>query len=448
MPLKLVFNPDGSLKSKWWYGVFEVAGRRKVHNLGVPVRGKLIPKSLREEGDRAFEDSRVRAHAKLATLVEEAQSKKSARSLVEKFYQMETGEKIEAVKVADLATAWNAIPRRRPPNARYMAQCQSTLGRFQKFMAELHPKASLIVQVTTAMATAFMEAETKRKVSPKTWNDTLKLLRAAFKHLQPETGAIRNPFGHMPTREAETVFRQPFTPPELKDLLDAAKEDEFVRPILVAAICTAMRRGDCCLLKWADVNPATGFITVKTAKTGVTVDIPIFPLLRDELLRIERGQSEYVFPPQATMYKDNPDGITLRVRQVMAKAGFRDPADLKTGETTRGETRIARAHGVRRASVRDFHSFRVTWVTLALTAGVPLELVQKVTGHQTTDIVLKHYFQPGREDFRSALQSAMPLLLTNGQKTPKEQALDLIDTLMKTDEKPDLAPLRALVAAI
>ena len=64
------------------------------------------------------------------------------------------------------------------------------------------------------------------------------------------------------------------------------------------------------------------------------------------------------------------------------------------------------------ASIRDFHSFRVTWVTLALTAGVPLEIVQKVTGHKTTEVVLKHYFQPGREDFRNALQSAMPKLLT------------------------------------
>ena len=42
-------------------------------------------------------------------------------------------------------------------------------------------------------------------------------------------------------------------------------------------------------------------------------------------------------------------------------------------------------------------------LTLALTAGVALELVQKVTGHKTTDIVLKHYFQPGRETFRTAL---------------------------------------------
>lgn len=87
---------------------------------------------------------------------------------------------------------------------------------------------------------------------------------------------------------------------------------------------------------------------------------------------------------------------------------------------------VKREDGGRRASVRDFHSFRVTWVTLALTAGVPLELVQKVTGHKTTDIVLKHYFQPGREDFRMALRSAMPNLLTNGHKTPKEEMRELI----------------------
>jgi integrase len=95
----------------------------------------------------------------------------------------------------------------------------------------------------------------------------------------------------------------------------------------------------------------------------------------------------------------------------------------------RGDIHAEGKGGLRRASVRDFHSFRVTWVTLALTAGVPLELVQKVTGHKTTDIVLKHYFQPGREDFRKALQSAMPKLLTNGQKSPKDEMRELIDAV-------------------
>ena len=119
------------------------------------------------------------------------------------------------------------------------------------------------------------------------------------------------------------------------------------------------------------------------------------------------------------MYEENPDGITYRVRKVFAAAGFKDPVgDDENGRrrpnpgapggaprpaiaeaaAVRGEIHAPRNGGVRRASVRDFHSFRVTWVTLALTAGVPLELVQRVTGHKTVDVVLKHYFQPGRED--------------------------------------------------
>ena len=109
---------------------------------------------------------------------------------------------------------------------------------------------------------------------------------------------------------------------------------------------------------------------------------------------------------------------------------------------------MARKEGLRRASVRDFHSFRVTWVTLALTAGVPLELVQKVTGHKTTDIVLKHYFQPGQEAFRQALQSAMPKLLTNGQKSPRDEMREILARMTAKTWKKDKARMKELMAAL
>ncbi|MGZ4974570.1 MAG: tyrosine-type recombinase/integrase, partial [Limisphaerales bacterium] len=284
------------------------------------------------------------------------------------------------------------------------------------------------------------------------------LLRATFQQLLP-AGSI-NPFSGIPTKETETVFRKPFTPEELKAILDAAKKDKFIQPIIIAGVCTAMRRGDCCLLKASDVDLKNRFISVKTAKTGETVSIPIFPALYDLLqkaLKALKGKDGFVFPKQAAMYTDNPDGITWRVRKVLALAGFKDTeneveAKAETddekpgigklvrinsesesedgnGVVHRGEIHAERNGGLRRASVRDFHSFRVTWVTLALTAGVPLELVQKVTGHKTTDIVLKHYFQPGREDFRKALQSAMPKLLTKGQKSPKDKLRELINNV-------------------
>jgi integrase len=103
----------------------------------------------------------------------------------------------------------------------------------------------------------------------------------------------------------------------------------------------------------------------------------------------------------------------------------------------RGPIHVQRKEGLRRASIRDFHSFRVTWVTLALTARVPLELVQKVTGHKTTDIVLKHYFQPGREAFREALHEAMPLLMLNGQKSQREQIREIVKVMTPKTLKRD-----------
>jgi integrase len=427
---------------------------------------------LRDEGDLDFERSRVAARAKLDSIIEEARTKQGSVRLVEKLYEIKTGEAIKTVLLENLFQEWAKIPRRRKLNERYSSQCQSTLKRFAELVRSENVKATEIAHVTRSVAQSFLDAESKRGITAKTWNETLKLLRTTFKHLLP-IGAI-NPFSNLPTRETETIFRKPYSPDELAAVLDAARLDEFLRPVLVVGICTAMRRGDCCLLRWKDVDLQRRFVTVKTAKTGQTVSIPIFPLLYDELksrAKDRKSDNVYVFPEQALMYQENPDGITWRVRKVLAAAGFRDedevpqtaggevvPQKSKTsirrshpnGETCviRGEIHVARKEGLRRASVRDFHSFRVTWVTLALTAGVPLELVQKVTGHKTTDIVLKHYFQPGQEAFRQALQSAMPKLLTNGQKSPRDEMREILARMTVKTWKRDKARMTELMAAL
>jgi len=472
MPLELRIEKDGRVRP-FWYGRFEINGQRQCLNLGVKVKGTPPASlSLRDEGDLDFERSRVAARSKLDSVIEEARTKQGSVRLVEKLYEIKTGEAIKTVLLENLFQEWAKIPRRRKLNERYSSQCQSTLKRFAEFVRSENVKATEIAHVTRLVAQSFLDAESKRGVTAKTWNETLKLLRTTFKHLLP-VGAI-NPFSNLPTRETETIFRKPYSPDELAAILDAARLDEFLRPILVVGICTAMRRGDCCLLRWKDVDLQRRFVTVKTAKTGQTVSIPIFPLLYDELkskAKDRKSDNDYVFPEQALMYQENPDGITWRVRKVLAAAGFRDEDEVPqtaggegvpqksdtsiqrshpNGETCviRGEIHVARKEGLRRASVRDFHSFRVTWVTLALTAGVPLELVQKVTGHKTTDIVLKHYFQPGQEAFRQALQSAMPKLLTNGQKSPKDEMREILARMTMKTWKKDKARMKKLMAAL
>lgn len=105
-----------------------------------------------------------------------------------------------------------------------------------------------------------------------------------------------------------------------------------------------------------------------------------------------------------------------------------------------------RQNGRRKVSVHDFHSFRVTWITLALAAGVPLELVQCVTGHRTVSVVLKHYFRPGREDFRQAIFKAMPKMLgEGGSQSAIEQARDILERSTAKTWRKDRERLRGLL---
>lgn len=507
MPLELRKGRDGKLIPKW-YGRYEIRGKRYVVTLcdmkGTPPESM----SIKGTGSEEFEQSRIEAKAALDEAIEKARRPHDAAHLVERIYELKTGTRLKTVPLKGLADEWAKVPRRRKPNVRYAKQCAAVIDRFVTYMRTNYPQATELPAVSRDMAIAFLNTEDERGVSNKTWNDTLKLLRAVCKYLLPN-GAV-NPFVGIPTRDMDTMFRKPFSPAELKVILDEARKDDFIRPVMITGICTAMRRGDCCQLKWDDVDLKNWFLTVKTSKTGETVEIPIFPMLHDELQAAKMAQAgskqKYCFPEAAEMYKTNADGITWRVKKVLTRAftdddeeGFPElpedetrkrgleyvaglPESEKTArmkvvfemymdrhpgkeimaecEITKGtvagylneieagakcrvvrgrntersitaraktDTEILHAEregGTRRASVRDFHSFRVTWVTLALTAGMPLELVQRVTGHKTTDIVLKHYFRPGREDFRKALENAMPRLFTEPAPVSKQKLIE------------------------
>lgn len=553
MHLEMRYEPDGHVRPIW-YGRFIIDGKKECVNLGVKLDGNPpASRRLKDKGDERFEASRWKANAKLEQVAAEAKSKRDADRLVHSLVRMKTGVEIREVKLAELKAEWEKLPRRRPLATKFKKEGGRILERFVSFVQGRNRRAVDLIHVDETAAMAFMQAETERKVSARTWNGSLKLLRSALRHLLPN--GAPDPFAKLVTREEETVFRKPFTPVELRAILDEAKDDELIRPILVTGMCTAMRRGDCCRLQWKDVDLDRNFVTVKTAKTGGTVSIPIFGLFRDELVKAADKRDEakrsgkasaFVFPDAAAMYGANSYGITGRVKKVLwaalsklakAEAAARGekveevpalpevaveevrrrgeaylatlPASerresmgkvfgeylggasvakvaksvgvsqstvslylneiegrvkckvvRRTGgvaEAVKGDTsllRVERANGVRRASVRDFHSLRVTWVTLALTAGVPLELVQRVTGHKTTDVVLKHYFRPGQEDFRLALEGAMPKLLTMGSEKARaglakaETAQGAIEVSAQPAEKPAKQEMRKLLGKV
>jgi len=327
---------------------------------------------------------------------------------------------MRSVPLDKMAERWQALPRRRALAPRYETQCVVDITKFVQFVKKHNPKTEEMAAVTDEMVRAFMKAEETRGVSPKRYNEVLKLLRSCFGNLRKEAGMATDPVEGIPTKELDTVHRHPFSQEELKALIAAAKGDPYIYPLIIVGVTTAMRLGDCATLCWEKIDSSKTFIDVKTAKTNTWVTIPIFPLLHEILATYPAGLKGYIFPELAKQYKIAPDGLLKRVRKIMTQVGFGDPCDFPSSnhQESKGAFHQKREHGLRQASIRDFHSFRVTWVTLALNERISPELVCKVTGHKTIEIVLRHYHQPNREDYRRELLANLPDALTGKKSQP------------------------------
>ncbi|VGO12623.1 hypothetical protein PDESU_01176 [Pontiella desulfatans] len=497
--------------SKWWYGRYYVDGKEFVKRLNVEVSGER-PSKLSLEGDKAFERSRIKAEEALNVLLADVHSNKTEEQRAQAVYEARAGSKLRKYKLSDLSKIWLEKPRKRAPSEEHRKQCISKLEKFSGFIELHYPKVSRVDQVRYDHVKAFLDHLEEDGVTAETWNKYLSVIRSVLRRVGVPAAA------DIITKDADTVFREPYSIEELNAILDKAKSDSLIFSLVVTAACTAMRRKDCCYLLWESIDFEERFITVKTSKTGVTVDIPMADLLAD-LVEGQKGNgSTYVFPDAKELYESDPTAITRRFKQVLRLAGFgKAPVEYKADAYTldelkekseelyagnklkhvldvveaycsglsmrksaeragvtistaslylndlesatgkaiirgkartvddgagqrRGEIRRSRKNGKLAASIRDFHSFRTTWVTLALMNGMPIETVRKVTGHQTADIVTKHYFRPHRAELKKAMQKSLPGLLTSSSSilAPNEQALEELRAIGRKMDKSEI----------
>ncbi|MFO7937252.1 MAG: site-specific integrase [Kiritimatiellia bacterium] len=501
MGLEIRKGRNGQIINHWYGRYTDHTGKRRCVSLSEPMPSTGIPDSLKETGSSTFEASRARAEMELDTFKNEAAQHGRADHLTEKLIESKTGRKVEYVKLSELPDRWRKINRNRKPTKEWMSNCNIIFKRF----ADSVP-CEFLHEVTPEQAARHIET-LKKRVTLKTANGELQLLKAAFRRFLPP-GAV-NPFKDLTGgSDPDTVHRRPFTALELHSLFEAARADVFIYPLIVCAACSGLRRGDVCRLKWDSVNLREGILSIKkTSKTGAAVEIPIFKPLREvfevALTEQEEGQ-ELVFPDAAKMLRQNPDGLTWRFKKIAAgvvcpESGDNDPESLQVvnladilpevseavagkldgkrrdrtldtlqryaqGQSVRtiekktgrvrsqvsgdlhlaeeisgfrfmplplgGEsskalisraTRGTNKGRARRSSTVDWHSFRTTWVTLALAAGVPMEICRRVTGHKTVETVLTHYFRPDREHMKSVLGEKLPDVLTGNGKIEEPQ---------------------------
>jgi len=219
MGLEITRKKDGKLRSKYWYGRFEVNGQTKCVSLDIEIKGR-VPATLRKTGDIQFERSRAQAQMKLDELVREARSYKAAEKHLQELYELKAGESLAQISISDIAHAKFLPPDRRGrSSARDEAQLVVMRG-FISFMQENYPAAKFVSQVTKAMAQGWLSSLEARKYSARTYNDKMYILKGFFERVGSEAGVVRNPFAGCLAKVKKTVHRQPFTQEELTKILD------------------------------------------------------------------------------------------------------------------------------------------------------------------------------------------------------------------------------------
>lgn len=248
---------------------------------------------------------------------------------------------------------------------RKWAERQRSYSSKQFFIAHLEDKFGLLPlrRFNTMMVEQFQTEEIQNQKKPATINRYIATLSHMF------TKAVE---WEMVEEESLKRIRKAKLLPENNRRLRYLSRDEsqnliraannYLKPIVITALNTGMRRGEILGLKWDQVDLKHGFILLDITKNGERREIPINGTLSITL-----------------------KGITRRLDVPYV---FYDP---KTGKAYQ-DVKKSFHSACKRAKIRDFHfhDLRHTFASQLVMAGVDLTTVKELLGHKTLTMTLRY----------------------------------------------------------
>lgn len=263
--------------------------------------------------------------------------------------------------------------------------------------------------------------------------------------LKKKAGIESNPWANISRKRNISQGRRELTSDELSVIIRTATGELHI--LFAIGIYTGLRLGDCCTLRWSEVDLARGLIMRipnKTARTSAKpVHIPIHPQLGTLLQRLrstrprarallperagtqaetnDRHQSasaaDYVLPETAENYLSNPYAVTTEIQKHFEHCGIRTHKP-DTGyvikENARGK-KLKIFTGKRAVVEVGFHSFRHSFVSLCRETNAPLSVVEAIVGH-SNPAMTRHYTHVGELAATRAV-AALPALITPESET-------------------------------
>lgn len=241
------------------------------------------------------------------------------------------------------------------------------------------------------------------------------VLRGLFKMAYLSDVIQRNPIDKVsrpvPRKDEIRETEAPaLTVDELRTVLEALEGEPLKwRALVHLLIDTGIRRGECCGLRWEDVDLEAQVVTIRrnlcyTPERGVYVDTPKSSKVREvdigpetaALLAALKGQSEggYVFTQENSVEPMHPQSPTRYLKKLSARCGVPD------------------LHP---------HKLRHTFASIAITAGADVASVSEALGHSDKAVTLRMYTHADAESRKRAAQIFRDAIKKAGEQPQQEE---------------------------
>jgi len=199
------------------------------------------------------------------------------------------------------------------------------------------------------------------RLKPATVNREIACLKVMFNWAIKNGKATANPMKQVRLLRENNTRTRYLSGEEIVILLDNCTHN--IRPIVITALTTGMRRGEILNLKWDDVNIPQKVIIISNSKSGRMREIPICKMLDKtlkECYNLKHSKCEYVFcNEQNEQYRS----INSTFQNIVKKAKIPD---------------------------FTFHDMRHTAASYLVMLGVDLATVRDILGHQTINMTLRY----------------------------------------------------------